>query len=425
MATAEDLLKKSESRRKNILKSFQPEKRRSWDYINQNSSFESNIKQEENGNKYGNKNNNNSEQNSNINKDENNNNSEQIWEQNSNKYKNEYRISLNDKTKVNIEQKIFTESENINPKTEKNIINVLRKTTGYQQKIMEQITAHIKSMKDIVNIINIPISSLSVRISADKNTTRTSIKRLQKKSILLKSPGERGRHGCTQVVILNFVIKECLNLFHCEPSSLDELIYINRNKNRNNNLLHSSSNNITTTENMELSLSGDWVEINIEPLKDIGFSLTQLKQLQLKSLNTPKIIQESIDHFSFGLEYNPKVKQYSDPLNVLMGVLRKGQAWIEQNYRSPQEIAQERFLVQKKAERERFKKLEEEAYKFALEEWCDSLSAEKIEEIAPSKKSEMDITPQNVKLSLYFKSTIWPQKKIEYLVTDEKNTNST
>ena len=36
MATAEDLLKKAEARKKKGAKKFQPEKRRAWDYVSQN-----------------------------------------------------------------------------------------------------------------------------------------------------------------------------------------------------------------------------------------------------------------------------------------------------------------------------------------------------------------------------------------------------
>ena len=62
-----------------------------------------------------------------------------------------------------------------------------------------------------------------------------------KKSILLKSLCERGRHGSTQVIVSNFVIKECFNLFDCEPQSLDEIGYENRNKIGNANFPYSSS----------------------------------------------------------------------------------------------------------------------------------------------------------------------------------------
>ena len=102
---------------------------------------------------------------------------------------------------------------------------------------------------------------------------------------------------------------------------------------------------------------------------------------------------------------------------MLMGVLRKGQAWFESNYRSAQEIAQKDFLKRKKAEKERLKKLEEETFELACADWQEQLSPEELEKIAPKKKGRGDIMPQSVKLSLYFRENLWPEKKKEYMVS--------
>lgn len=422
MATAEDLLKKAELRKKKG--AFIPERRRAWDYSTQESakSLESNLENDEG--KIG----------TNIGTDIGTNIGTDIGTIRNkvgtnigtdigtnigtigNKYRNIIRNNSESSEHKNPIQNLIQLPEEIaskkDTKSEEYILTVLRKTTGYQQKIMEQLTAHIKNMKENVNVINIPISTLSERIQAENDITRTSIKRLQRKSILLKSSGGRGRHGDTKVVVPNFVIKECLNLFNCAPLSLEENRNIIGNKYRNN-FLHSSSsiniNNNTTEENEFLK---NWGEIDFDSLKEIGFSVTQLKQLQSK--NTPEIVQESINHFSFGLQSNPKIKKYPEPLNVLMGVLRKGQAWVEPHYQSPQEIAQREFIERKKAERERIKKLEEETYNLAFDEWLDSLTVEKTEEVAPAKPSDGLFSPQRVRLSLYFRENVWASKKAEY-----------
>jgi len=49
----------------------------------------------------------------------------------------------------------------------------------------------------------------------------------------------------------------------------------------------------------------------------------------MKKYNTPQIVQESINQFSFGFNHNSQIKKYANPLLVFMGVLRKGEAWIE------------------------------------------------------------------------------------------------
>ena len=98
-----------------------------------------------------------------------------------------------------------------------------------------------------------------------------------------------------------------------------------------------------------------------------------------------------------------------------MGVLRKGQGWFEKNYRSPQEIAQEEFLNSKREQAERIKKLEDEAYKLACQEWMEKLTQTEIEEIASVNKNGSHIIPQSVRLKLYFKENIWLKKRSEYI----------
>ena len=82
-------------------------------------------------------------------------------------------------------------------------------------------------------------------------------------------------------------------------------------------------------------------------------------------------------------------------------------------------MTQRELLRQKKAERERVKQLQQEAYLLAFEEWKDTFSSSDMERIAPTRKRGGDITPAKVKLSLHFKEHIWPSRKKEYLLSEE------
>lgn len=426
MATAEDILKKAEARRKNS-KKFQPVRRRAWDYLTVDDKNESKqepeaVTSEQEKNRYEYRNNNRNNVGTNIETDIGTNRYENE-DINRNKIgtdiesnigtQNRYKITVQDtslSTNFSVKKSI-----EIKEPTEDRIIQILRKTTGYQKAVMQQITAHIKSLAKTVNTIDIPIDTLSIRIKTTKDITRTSLKRLQKKLILLKEKGERGRLGSTQVTIPHYILKECLNLFTCPPKSLYEIGNENGYDNRNDNSVYSSSiYTNTTTKNIDLP--EDWLRINIAPLESIRFSSTQIKQLYTQALNTPEVIQESINHFAFGLKNNQKFKNYNDPLNVLMGVLRKGEIWIESNYESPQEIAQRQMIEQKKIERERKKQLEEEAFKVALDEWKETMTAKELEEIS-AKDNPNDVTPKNVKITIYFKEIIWPTVKKNYLIS--------
>lgn len=424
MATAEDFLKKAEARRENNGKKFQPVRRRAWDYLtvdkNESKNEQETVHSDQEKNGYDNRDNNRNKVGTDIetdigtNRDDNRN-------ENRNKVGTNIESNIGTENRYNIPRQNAHLAEKFSSKNpteskepeENKIIQILRKTTGYQKEVMKQITAHIKSLPDNVNTLDIPIDTLSIRIKTSKDITRTSIKRLQKKSILLKEKGERGRLGSTQVTIPNFILKACLNLFVCPPKSLYEIGNENRYDNRYDDSVYSSSIYINTTTNTDLP--EDWRKINIEPLSDIGFSSTQIKQLYTQALNTPEVIQESINHFAFGLKNNPKFKKYEQPLNVLMGVLRKGGVWIESNYESLQDIAQRQIIEQKKIEMERRKQLGEEALKLALEVWKESLSVEELKVIT-AKDNPKDFMPEDAKLRIYFKEIIWPNVKKDYLI---------
>jgi len=101
---------------------------------------------------------------------------------------------------------------------------------------------------------------------------------------------------------------------------------------------------------------------------------------------------------------------------VLIGVLRKGEAWIEPNYRSTQEIAQETINNNIKSQAERLQKLTEEAFDLAFAKWKQNLSEEEIKLILQDDIKEAGtFVPQKVRLKAHFKQNIWPNKKVSCL----------
>ena len=299
---------------------------------------------------------------------------------------------------------------------------LIRKLGGNEKKVFFYVV-DICSIKGSLSTGEIIGETLTSAVATTRNGRETAIKRLSKKGLLKRERGKTGTNGTLCLHISELVKTEALNYLNMHAS--EQALLSNRVQQYSSNEVqlgsssdvYSSSNiNINTTTKKK-ELPEIWLDINFESLKEIGFSITQLKQLYSKNFNTPEIIQESINHFAYGLENNPKIRQYPEPLNVLMGVLRKGQAWVEPKYQSPQEIAQRELIERKKAERERLKQLEEDAYKLALEEWQETLTAEQLEEIAPPKKGRGDFMPQHVKLSVYFRENIWSDKKKDYFVS--------
>ena len=287
----------------------------------------------------------------------------------------------------------------------------LARLGGNEKKIFFFII-HYCSMKGALSTGEILSSDLDMQLNLLRNSRETALKRLVAKKLVIRKHGKRGKHGTLILFVPELVKSEALNFLALSQSTENLRARVQQGF---NSITYSNNKDSTTTEE-DRELPKDWAEIDYEPLKEIGFSLTQLRQLYAKACNKPEIIQDSINQFAFGLEKNPDTKKYSNPLTIIMGVLRKGLSWVEKNYQSPQEIAQREFLERKKVENERLKALEEEAYKMAFEEWQSTLTLGEIEEIAPENRKKGDIVPRTVKLSLYFKEHLWPEKKNEYLI---------
>lgn len=331
--------------------------------------------------------------------------------------KNTIRAQLDDSL-VSTKETLRGQLDNVlNPET---LENRIAKLSGVQESILHFVV-DLCDIRGTNETGPIETSLVCRCIKTTYASTKTSISRLVSKGFLGRSKGKRAKGGYINLTLSNEVRDCMLKLKKHSHAKISPEEFVKSLEGKlENNLednfdIYSSSNiNKKTNTRSTRQLSDNWQHVNIEPLVHIGFSKTQLKQLTDK--NEPEAVQESINHFAFGLDNNPKVREYQNPLNVLMGVLRKGQSWIEPNYKSAKEIAQEALLEQKRAERERLEKLKEEAYKLALEEWRAGLNEDEIEKIAPEKKkSAPDYSPQVVRLSAHFREHVWPDVKGEYL----------
>lgn len=241
-----------------------------------------------------------------------------------------------------------------------------------------------------------------------KDSARTALRFLLKQKLIFRIEFHPGQLGWSRYEIKKSMyeeIEKAIEIRLIEPLLLKESLDISKRFINN-----SSSSNINTTTRVEQLLPDDWKAINIEPLQEHGFSITQLKQLYALNITSPEIVQESINHFAFGLKNNPKFSNYKDPLNVLMGVLRKGEVWYEKDYKSLKELALEKIIERKRAERERIKQLEEKLFLTALEEWKETKSEAELDKLIPPGA----IPPRSVKISIYFKENIWPTIKSDY-----------
>ena len=240
---------------------------------------------------------------------------------------------------------------------------------------------------------------------------KATIQRLIKKGVVIRTNLKQGRGGWVTYGVPDLVFNEILRYEETEYKPSTNLVHCSSFEQKpsaqpSTSLSSSSSNNNKDTTTNGNELPEEWRNINLDPLQDIGFSEKHLRQIF--NLNLPDVVEESIKHFAFGLLNNPNAKQYTNPINVIMGVLRKGQAWVENNYKSPQEIAQQELASRKKAEAERLAKLAQEIYDAEFKIWENGLSAEEIKAIEFGTKY---CGPLKSRLKACFNETAWATKQ--------------
>ena len=107
------------------------------------------------------------------------------------------------------------------------------------------------------------------------------------------------------------------------------------------------------SSNLEL-LPPEWQKIDTTLLKDKGLSERQLADLYKSNITTAEIVQQSINHYAWGLKNNPDhYARYNNHIFVLVGKLKKGGAWTESEHESPQEIALKELIKAKKRQKEK------------------------------------------------------------------------
>ena len=245
---------------------------------------------------------------------------------------------------------------------------------------------------DFYNTPRVRLREMMLNINVSKDSARTALRFLLKNNFISRIEFQPGNLGWSRYRLNANV---CADLERgLSRGSIDPFEPIGN-----------TASSETTSAN---SYSADpWDEIDFSNLTEIGFNKNHL--LQIKNKTTAEIVQESINHFSYSLKYNKKTKEYSNPLATIIAVLKRGEAWIEPKYQSPQEIAKIKILEMKKAEIERNKLIDDELYKLSFDEWKNSLSESYVESIAPDLRKKGDPIPPHAKLSAYFKDKVWPE----------------
>jgi len=222
-----------------------------------------------------------------------------------------------------------------------------------------------------------PLSVDNISISCDipKKSIQKTAQRLENRGKIKREAFKAGRGGWTKYKLPICVYNEIMRYDSNKPISR-----LNIERDTTEKIDKSDTNLLIN------SLPKEWKSIKYSSLEKIGFSENQINQLYNKNLNTPEVIQCSINNFSFGLKNRKdKYSKYTDPLSVLMSVLRDGGAWIEKDYLSPQNIAIRKVVEEKRRQKEEYDKMIKELIDLEFPEWRRGLSDEDIKVIVPEQ----------------------------------------
>jgi hypothetical protein len=309
------------------------------------------------------------------------------------------------------------------------LIEEVKKLSGLQEKIFFFMVELCLS-RGLLDTGKIYTHDLASVANCSIGSAKTSIIRLLEKGVMQRRPGKSSRGGHIAIQFSQAIFQAAL---HVQQEKARQHIFQSTNSIKNNHLGNDLGNNLGNNLGNDLgnnpppissssikttttALPENWENIDHSPLNHIGFHKTQIYQLYERELNTPEIIQESIHHFAFALENNPKAKAYDDPLNVIMGVLRKGGMWHEKNYVSPKEKALADLVEFKKQEAERLAILEKQLINEEFRLWqnnLDPIKKETILQAAPKSqylsKTMMEKTYDAFLLE-YFKNNIYQKQ---------------
>jgi hypothetical protein len=292
----------------------------------------------------------------------------------------------------------------------------IQRVSGLQRKILFYIVEDC-ILRGELNTNPITMECLKMLTNADKHTLKTATQRLVNKSLIKRGNGKQGKGGFAIFYITDEIRNAVIDAKKRE--ALDTALVT---KKESIITYSSSSLRTTTTEkknNEELYTESDslWENVDINPLKEIGFTKTHLRQIIIDDKLSMDIIQDSIYAFSFDLKKNDKERALKgSPLNYFMGILRSGKPYAPPaNYESPQDEALRIYIERKKEIELKRNHMEEELFQVAYKEWEANLTITDKESLLPDNVKNSHFTAEKIAfIRVYFKENIWPTLKVKH-----------
>lgn len=264
------------------------------------------------------------------------------------------------------------------------LIDAIKKLSGIQKNIFYYVLT-LCSARNALDTGHILSSDLANAANCSIGSAKTSLIRLVEKYLIFRMKGKASRGGHMVLAITSEIQVATLQA--------QQTMFNPLKANKIGNITGNNDPYSSSIKNNNITIGEEWKKVNFEHLRHIGFSETQLQQLYSCGMTDHTIVQDSINRFAYSLEHNEKVKAYNDPLNVLMGVLRKGQRWIEPNYISPKDLALRQILEEKRKLKEQRDSTINELIAIEFPEWRRKLTQDEIEQIVPEEILKVNLAP--------------------------------
>lgn len=278
-----------------------------------------------------------------------------------------------------------------------------------------------KNRSTITNPVS--LEYLASSVASSKNTVKVTLKRLEKKNLIIRHGYKEGRGGWTKYGLPNHIYQELLQY---ESIKLGTEQSTNRvqtehkpsteqGTQQGTSLPSSSSNiNITTTTETIAQQEYPPCEIDIESLTSIGFTENHLTQLTKLGIHSDETIQDAIYAFSYDLQkkaVNPK-----NPLNMFMSIMKKDiYAPVSVDYENPQVKARRLYLEKRRKIEEQKSKVEEELSKEHFSIWRENLSEDDKNKLLSEDAKNSTIKSFKIaELSAYHKEHVWPDVRFSF-----------
>ncbi len=300
-------------------------------------------------------------------------------------------------------------------------IDAIKLLYGLQKKLLLYVA---KDCKEQGKLYTKHITNYEIRIllNTSMDTVKNTVQRLVEKGIIKRKAAKKGKGGFTIFEIDENVRDAIIDIYNREAIGeqkgnqlvIDKVSYLNSSS--------SIDLNYNTTDYTN-STSETPLNLNLEPLVNIGLTENHINQLTKQGKLTPEQIQESINHFAFDLSHNDKAKTFKfAPLEVFMGILRKGSYYnAPSNYESQETKNKRLFLEDKLRKEQTSKELEERLKEVEWKNWSEKLTDQELLEFYVEDKP-LDGVPDKVQKTLkrrnaltnareYFESEVWLKQK--------------